>query len=424
MVVRADGRIVQERYWDLLENARTASNGGAIESRRAVADLLRESIALHLVSDVPVGAFLSGGIDSSVVVALMREAGHEPRTFSVAFAEQHFDEAPYARTVADRFDTDHTEIMLGESELLHQLPDALAAMDQPTGDGINTYVVSRAVRARGIKVALSGLGGDELFAGYPTFSRLRQTAPLFGVWGRTPNRLRVLAARGVEVFGRSSIAATKSAAMVASDGHLASLYPPLRQVLSRNQRRELLAPEWAALSERSPDPYVPLLEAAFRGQAHHNLLSCVSYAEARTYMHDVLLRDTDQMSMSQGLEVRVPLLDHVLMEYVIGLPDEQKQPEGTPKRLLVESLAGLLPESVIRRPKQGFTLPFDPWMRRQLRGYCEERLAKDRLGGRGMFRPEPLNALWTAFLERRPDVSWSRLWLLVVLEEWLECNAF
>jgi asparagine synthase (glutamine-hydrolysing) len=426
MIVTPSGAASPKRYWDLLDDARPASvDVDAVASRRAVGELLRESVALHLVSDVPVGAFLSGGIDSSAVVALMREAGQTPRTFSVSFAEREYDEAPHARAVAARFHTDHTEIVLRDSELLDQLPVALAAMDQPSGDGVNTYVVSRAVRATGIKVALSGLGGDELFAGYPSFGRLRRAAPVLRVWGKAPSRLRTLAARGVQALGRSSVAASKAAALVASDGRLANIYPPLRQVFLPEQRHALLAPCWAEVSDDSPDPYSSLLEDAFAdGQRLRNVLSCITYAEARTYMHDVLLRDTDQMSMSQGLEVRVPLLDHVLMEYVVGLPDAHKQADGTPKHLLVDSLAGLLPDSIVRRRKQGFTLPFEPWMRGELRGFCSQRLGPERLGARGIFQAAALDSLWESFIGGRRTTTWSRVWELVVLEDWLERNGF
>src|SRR5262249_28023189 len=163
------------------------------ESKRHVGALLREAIELNLVSDVPVATFLSGGIDSGAIVALIREAGHVPRTFSVVFPERLYDEARHARRVAGRFGADHSEILVKESDLLDQLPDALAAMDQPTGDGLNSYAVSRAVRAAGMKVALSGLGGDEFFGGYPSFWLLGRATPYLRLWGRLPAALRASA---------------------------------------------------------------------------------------------------------------------------------------------------------------------------------------------------------------------------------------
>jgi asparagine synthase (glutamine-hydrolysing) len=173
------------------------------------------------------------------------------------------------------------------------------------------------------------------------------------------------------------------------------------------------------------DPYRSLLGAAFHARDGHtrSVLGCVSYAEASTYMHDVLLRDTDQLAMANALEVRVPLLDHVLAEYVVSLPDACKRANGSPKPLLVDSLPGGLPHAVTHRPKQGFTLPFANWMRSDLRGFCETRLSPERLGGRGIFRPEQLSAVWNDFLDDRPQTSWSRVWILVVLEEWLERNG-
>jgi asparagine synthase (glutamine-hydrolysing) len=410
-------------YWDLLANAsREAQTASASESRQRVRELLEEAVALHLVSDVPVGAFLSGGIDSSAIVALVREAGQQPRTFSVVFDETKFDENVYARQIASRFQTDHREVHLTESSLLEQLPQALTEMDQPTGDGMNTYVVARAVRASGIKVALSGLGGDEFFAGYPSFKRLRRTIKYLRHWTIAPQGLRRLAAGAIKTLGGSSVQAAKAASIIGGDGTLASVFPVTRQVLSIEQRRSLMHDSWEQAGFELADPYVELLQEKYRETASAEMLSLISYAEGRTYMHDVLLRDTDQMSMAHALEVRVPLLDHKLVEYLMGLPDERKVSNGTPKRLLVESLNGLLPEEIVQRPKRGFTLPFEPWMRGGLREFCEERLSMERTSGRGLFRPERVNELWQSFLAGRSDVSWSRLWILVVLEDWLERN--
>ena len=424
LTIDASGKIGEGQYWSLLENcspeARFATKA---ESHQRVAELLRESTALHMVSDVPVAAFLSGGIDSTAVAALMREAGHTPRTFAVVFTEGAYTEARHAMHVAAQLRTDHTEILLTEQTLLDQLPDALAAMDQPTGDGINTYVVSRAVRSAGVKVALSGLGGDEFFGGYPSFARLGRVARYLRLWGTAPVALRSFAAKAVNTMTHSSVAAVKAASILESDGSIASAFLPMRQVLSPSQRRALLKEPWLQLIEEARDPYLKLLQDAFARAPQAETLSQISYAEARTYMHDVLLRDTDQMSMAHALEVRVPLLDHKLVEYVMAVPDTHKRSNGIPKRLLVESLHDLLPKEVVHRPKQGFMLPFDLWMRGALRRFCEERLSVDRIGGRGIMHADQVQKLWHDYLDGRPNVSWSRLWVLVVLEEWLEHNG-
>jgi asparagine synthase (glutamine-hydrolysing) len=423
MLVNASGAIKERRYWDLLQDISTEA-GGASESEilNRTGELLREAVELHLISDAPLGVFLSGGIDSSAVVALMSEMGYTPRTFSVIFAESNYDESVYARQVADRFGSLHTEIRLTESSMLDQLPNALAAMDQPTGDGVNTYVVSQAVREAGVKVALSGLGGDEFFAGYPSFLRLEKALKYMRPLKRLPASARNLAARVVELAGGGSIRAAKAASMIGGDGSLASMYPVVRQVLSTSKRRSLLSGRWKQFDEAWRDPYVDLLRDAYQSAGSAELFALISYAEGRTYMHDVLLRDTDQMSMAHALEVRVPLLDHKLVEYVMGAPDAYKRPNGVPKSLLVRSLGDLLPHDVVHRPKRGFTLPFADWMRGDMRKFCEERLDSRRIGSRGIFEVDEVNNLWRSFINGSREVSWSRLWILVALEEWLEQN--
>jgi asparagine synthase (glutamine-hydrolysing) len=420
--IKGSGAMDKGVYWELSESyAPEAQAATYAESKQKVRSLLEEAAALHLVSDVPVALFLSGGIDSSAIAMLAHGAGQTPHTFSVVFNESSHNEARYARQVAALIASEHTEIHLTEESIVQQLPDALTAMDQPTGDGINTYMVARAVSAAGVKVALSGLGGDEFFAGYPSFKRLARATRYLRYWGALPRRARASAARAVQLATGSSIASAKLASILASDGTLASMYAPLRQVLLPAQRRALLSERLLLQVEAAPDPYHLLLRDAL-SRLSAGSLSQISYAEARTYMHDVLLRDTDQMSMAHALEVRVPLLDHKLVEYLMGLPDEWKRSNGTPKRLLVESLGDRLPAEIVQRPKQGFALPFDSWMRGALRSFCETRLFSNAIRERGTFNLEEVKRLWQAFLNGSPTVSWSRLWIMVVIIEWLETN--
>ncbi|MGE5835070.1 MAG: asparagine synthase (glutamine-hydrolyzing) [Acidobacteriota bacterium] len=418
--VGPEGREVARRYWDLLESAIGREPVSAEAGRRRVRELLEESTALHLVSDVPVGVFLSGGIDSGAIAALVRQAGVVPQTFSISFTGTEYDESPFARAMADSLQTKHTEISLTEADVIDQIPEALASVDHPSGDGTNTFVISRAVREAGLKVALSGLGGDEFFGGYPSFRRLRQVAAVAGAWRHSPAVMRRVASLAVRRLGGSSVASVKTAAVLESDGSLPQTFPILRQLFPEAQRIDLLGAEAVAASRHLGDPYVQLLQRTLDRDTGLDLMSLVSYAEARTYMHDVLLRDTDQMSMSRGLEIRVPLLDHRLVECLMSLPESVKTAQGPPKPLLTGSLARRLPAVCVDRPKRGFVLPFDLWMRGSLRALCEHHLGPAGLAGREMFRPAAVRSLWRSLLAEKPRTTWSRPWALVTLNAWLE----
>jgi asparagine synthase (glutamine-hydrolysing) len=411
------GQSHRRRYWHLLD---AAARESVPESRAAAARevqaRLTDAVTSHMVSDVPVGVFLSGGVDSGALISTLRTAGLTPHTFTVALGEHGYDESIEAAAVARAFGTTHQNVSLREDDLLAMLPDVLAATDHPSGDGVNTYVVSRAVREQGVKVALSGLGGDELFGGYDSFRRLDRLAGAARQVGRSPAPLRRAAASVIRQVGGGGVAAEKAAAVLDTAGTLAELWPVTRQLYSVRARRGLLP---AAMIPDDPRSYEGVLADAYANAPQAPAWACMTYAETRAYMHDVLLRDTDQMSMAHALEVRVPFLDHRLAAFVTALPDAWKREGGRPKALLLDALEAPLPAGITGRPKRGFTLPFDLWMRGALRPFCEAQLGAQGLDGRGLLQPGQAAHLWQRFLDRAPGVTWGRIWPLVALNAWL-----
>lgn len=412
-----DQEVREERWYDLVKEARHDAADLSIEQvRREVKERLSRAVEKRLVSDVPFGAFLSGGIDSSAVVGLMAQASSSPvHTFSVVFDEEEFSEEKYARIVADRFRTEHTAIRLKPADMLRMLPDALAAMDHPSADGPNTYVVSKVTKEAGITMALSGLGGDEVFAGYPVFTRT------LALWQKRwitqfPGFLRSGAA-SFSAAVRPSITKDKlKELMRLRTFSVDDTFPVSRLIFSDASLSRML--NRARLPVNSVQA---IMHGIIRDDAARRLplLSQVSLGELATYLQNVLLRDADQMSMAHALEVRVPFLDHELVEFVLGIDDRMKYPHS-PKQLLVDSLGDLLPHEIIDRPKMGFTMPWELWMRKELRLFCEQRIMQ--LDGRSHFRKGAIPAAWKRFLAHDPRINWSRVWNLVVLEDWLDRN--
>jgi len=415
--VNGRGRVLQrQRYWSLEQAfaSKTDVTENAEEQARRVREAVSESVACRLVSDVPLGAFLSGGIDSSAVVAMMARAASRPvKTFSVAFADAHsrrWNETAHARLVARRYGTEHTEIRLAERQVLDWLPDALSSIDQPTGDGINTWVVARATRQAGVTVALSGLGGDELFGGYPSFRHVPTLARLARWMARVPSGLRDAASRLWGRWGAGSIRMRKLAELWRQDGNVPDAYRLYRQLFPSDWAESVLAdgPKAWIAPEQEPEPLDDL-----------DPFDAVSALELRTYLANTLLRDTDTMGMSHALEIRVPLIDHELVELVAGMPAAAKRGDGTvPKPLLVRAMGDDLPESIVRRPKMGFVLPFDRWLRGPLAERVAETLgSRDAVTDAGL-RPNAVGQLWRRFTKRAPEVTWSRVWALFVMVDW------
>jgi asparagine synthase (glutamine-hydrolysing) len=418
-----EGQVQQEQYWDLVgPNFDEGCNhaGAGAEKRNEletqVAEMLDESVRMQLVSDVPVGVFLSGGIDSSSLVGILSRNGIRPSTFSIVFREEDYSEAEYSRAVAQHFRTDHHEITVTQSDFFAAIDPAIHAMDLPTMDGINTYFVSERTRAAGVKVVLSGLGGDEMFAGYSSFRTVPRMERFASAWERMPRAVRNPLANIFAALAPSSDQNRKLTALCRNGGGIVHPYFLSRMLFTPGQQNELL-PEMKTNSVAFLRAERPLTESLSRALSL-DPVNRVSYLESRCYMLNTLLRDSDFMSMAHGLEVRVPLIDHRLARRILALPGSWKL-DSAPKPLLVSALGGQLPEKIVHRAKRGFTLPFEHWLRDALRPVVEESLRKIGDGVLGTLISErAARGVWENFLQGR--TSWSRPWSLYVLQCWCQ----
>ncbi|MBK9190873.1 MAG: asparagine synthase (glutamine-hydrolyzing) [Crocinitomicaceae bacterium] len=404
-------------YWSVTKNIQPAKYKSAEEVQKMIRTQLYKSVEMQLVADVPFGAFLSGGIDSSLMVAIMSQVRNQKTdTFSVTFKEDQFSEKKYAEIIAKKYGTLHHEIELSVDKFRDMIPEALSYMDHPSGDGPNTYAVSKLTREEGVKMAISGLGGDELFAGYPVFRQLpelhrKKWLRSFPAYARRPFARMYKNIRG-------SVSAAKKAALLSlEEFDTENIYPYFRKVYMDEQIIKLVN-----YPNLTPDAVYEITHelVGYKTDGWNlPLLGKISVAEVSTYMQNVLLRDADQMSMAHALEVRVPFLDHELVEKIIPLADTYKN-TASPKKLLTDTFSDLLPEEIYNREKMGFVLPYDVWMKNELKTFCENHL--NWLKDSGYFNADELERNWNLFIKGSPAITWSRIWILVVLSNWMQQN--
>ncbi len=417
LVLNEDG-ISTHQYWNVnLHYSSESYNQTYDQVKTRTKDLFFKAVERRLVADVPFGAFLSGGIDSSAVVAAMSEvSAKKVKTFAITFDEAEFSEAKFAQKIADKYQTEHHEIRLKPEDFLKDLPNAVSSIDHPSMDGPNSYVVSKATKDAGVTMALSGLGGDELFGGYDIFKRAHSL--LDKKWMMSFPLLVRKSLGGAMKIAKPGISSDKIAKTITSKYlELPYYYPINREVMDDAGIHKMLT--FHDYPENTVHEILQHGIGVGTSGAQVPFLSRVSYAEINTYMQNVLLRDTDQMSMAHALEVRVPFLDHQLVEYIYGVRDDFKFPT-TPKKLLVESLGELLPSEIVNRPKMGFTFPWEQWMKNELKAYCREGL--DHLKKLKTFDSKALDDIWVEFIKGSKKITWSRVWHLVVLGHWLAEN--
>ena len=407
-----NGVISKEIYWNLKETIDYSSKNQKLKDiQTTINSLLCNAVEKRMQADVSFGAFLSGGIDSSIIVGLMSKISQQKiKTFSIGFKEKKYDESSYAKQISDLFKTEHHELKLSSQDLLDQLPDALAAMDFPTGDGINSYIVSKLTQNNGVKMALSGLGGDELFGGYPQY-KYGLKFKSFQFLLKSPLILRSLTSKlltgGNPISkSRKKIKQILTSSKVTQEG----FYSIFRQTMVDDDILKV-----TKLSEL-PENTVFNKYKSYSLNYKNHWISNISMGDLSTYLENTLLRDTDQMSMANSLEVRVPFMDHRLVQYVLGIEDKHKSLKY-PKKLLIDSFPNLLPESITKRKKMGFAFPWEFWLKNELREFCDFRMKN--LAARHYFNEPEILKLWSRFLKNDPTISWADIWYLVVLEEWL-----
>lgn len=405
-------------YWNassIPQGRDAAARGAAEPPAQSVRSLLEDAVRRHLVADVPVGVFLSSGVDSTAVAALASRIQGGIHTFTVTFPDQAFSEAEKARRTARRLGTAHSEFVLSHQEMLSRLDEAVSALDQPSMDGINTYFVSWAARQSGLKVALSGLGSDEIFGGYSTFADTVRVARLEEVAGHVPESVRRAAgslAVNKGFFGRWPDAMRKGVAAWLNPKSFPHPYFFTRLLFTP----QLVGSWLGAAKERNDSAWARWLASAALETKSMDGFTAVSWLELRSYLLNTLLRDTDAMSMSNSLEVRVPFLHAPLVEYVLSLPGSAKRAHAKSKELLKEALEGMLPEEIAAAPKRTFTFPWENW----LRGPLGKRVAAGLDDWSPALAPHlgrsAALGVWEDFLGGR--TTWSRPWALYTLNEW------
>jgi asparagine synthase (glutamine-hydrolysing) len=410
--------IVEREYWRLpLADQRDASFADEV---RAIRPILQEAVRIRLVADVPVGVFLSGGIDSSVIVALATRVSESPvHSFTVTFDEERYSEAPFAAEVARRYGCDHHQVHLPASRAAADFERAIRALDQPSADGVNTYFVSKAAREAGLTVALSGLGGDEVFAGYGLFRLFGRLRSLAQATSHLPPAARdALAA--VQAARLAPTQLRKLLVLLTGGGSPAAMYAAMRAMFTPQERRGLMADSLEDPSYLGVNVHEELERRLDEGSL--SPVSGYSALELSNYLRNTLLRDADVMSMAHAIEVRVPLLDHVLVERVMRIPGALKVGEDDNKPLLTAAVTAL-PEAAVNRQKMGFTLPFDTWFRGPLRGRMEDLLLGESVRRLGFLRPEGVERLWRAFLKGDRYTNHARVWCVAALAGWCEANG-
>jgi asparagine synthase (glutamine-hydrolysing) len=429
LVLRPGAEPVVTPYWSLQEVAQRGSESpltcSAEEAVEQLGELLQDAVRLQMVADVPLGAFLSGGIDSSTIVGLMQAQSNRPvRTFSIGFMEEKYDEAKYAKAVARHLGTEHTELYVTPEEAMAVIPKLPWFYDEPFADSsqIPTYLVAQLAR-QAVTVSLSGDGGDELFGGYRVYQsamKIHQTL------GRAPAPFRRAAAWTMEAAIHTGLLdglQVKDGKYVGA-GLLTRRLGNLAQVLRLRTREELyrfMVSQWRTpgdLLEGVQEPLTAFTDPARKLKLPH-LLQTMEYIDMGSYLPDDILVKVDRAAMAVSLETRVPLLDYRVVEFAWRTPVSMKLRDGQGKWLLRQLAYRYVPRELLERPKKGFSVPVDLWICGPLREWAEALLDETRLRNEGVFDPAPIRRIWKDHLSGVRNSN-SLLWDILMYQAWQE----
>ncbi|MBP6986169.1 MAG: asparagine synthase (glutamine-hydrolyzing) [Alphaproteobacteria bacterium] len=425
----AQGKISITRFWDLETVAKNGMvnpiEGSESEKLNQLDDLLKDAVLRRMEADVPLGSLLSGGVDSSLVTALMAEQSSRPiNTFSIGFEEKEFNEAPYARDIATHLSTNHTELYVTPAHALGIVSKLSSIYDEPFSDSsqIPTFAVCELTKQH-VTVVLSGDGGDELFAGY---NRYAQGLRMWKMFGSLPDGFKAWAAQSL--LSRSMDSLDEWGRWIPS-----RLRPPqfgnklhkLAQIMTIKDADEMYRN--LVSHAKKPDDLV-IGANEYKGILWDSSIQTwlpdfrtrMQFYDTKTYLPDDILTKVDRASMRVALEVRVPLLDHRLVEYTYAMPQNFKVRSGVSKWALRESLYKRVPKSLIDRPKMGFGVPLDAWLRGPLKDWAASLLEKNRLESQGLFAVKPIQDMWQQHLQG-VNMSYS-LWNILMVQSWLDAN--
>ena len=417
IAVWQSGKFRTEAYWKLpaATNGHARADEGSEPVAKRLGGLLLASSREQLMSDVPIALFLSGGVDSAVLGALMRRAGAEQLTaLTIGFEEKSFDESDASGRTAEMLGISRRVIQLPAARMADSLDHAFWAMDQPTVDGLNAYWISRAAAESGFKVALSGQGGDELFGGYESLEWFDRFSHIAGLLRPLP----ASAGRALLDHERLPFRVRKLSYLFGADDPFVAAQLAVRVLFLKEDVQALLSPALAADEPFEAAAHIREWACETKGQ---DLKQRTAYLDFPAHLEARLLRDGDAMSMAHSLELRPILLDHAVVEFVMSLPVEMRMQK---KKLLLDATSEFLPEGMraelLARPKRTFTFPFAKWLGTMLRGTIDETFRPERLAAGGVFNPEAVAKLWRRYLEKPESVGWSRLWSVFVLARWCE----